>query len=159
MTLAIVDEPEPDVSPMSPAALQLMMEQNHDQAEEGHHRLRADVRELEQRVRAIESMQHAQALQLAKPTDITTLQFPARLVVALCAVCLGLGAGQYVMNARLEAKVITAMDATKSAMEANNRLWDERFSTFQKTLDSTRNRLELLQIEFNTYQKEAARRR
>src|SRR5690349_17144191 len=105
LTLVDVEAPEADVTPMSPQALQLMMEQNHEAAEEGHKRLRSDFRslesEVEQRMRSMERMIHAHDIELARPHDITKLQYPARFVVALAVISFGFGVGQYALNARL----------------------------------------------------------
>jgi len=120
-----------------------MVDQNHRMAEEGHHRLRTDWRALERRVESLEAARVAADVRFTKiestPGDVTKLQFPARFVAALCVICVGYGAGNYAISARLEANMMKAIEQQQAAFK------------------ELKNRVELSQIEMNTFKENLLR--
>lgn len=112
----------------------------------------SDVEQLEQRVLILERMMNTHTLQLATPMDVTKLQFTTRTVVAVVVMCVGLFAGQLGLNTRLESNVM-------NAITSNAKIQDERYVTMQKAIESLRNRVELSQIEFNTFKENLLRDR
>ena len=125
-----------------------MVDQNHRMAEEGHHRLRTDWRALERRVESLEAQTRASDVRFTKienspPPDVTKLQFTARTVVAIVVGCVGLAAGQIVLNTKLEANL-------KAQIEQNAKVQDERYSSQKSSTDELRKRFELLQFEFQS---------
>lgn len=68
-------------------------------------------------------------LQLATPMDVTKLQFTTRTVVAVVAMCVGLAAGQWGLNTRLETNLM-------SAIASNAKLQDERSATLKESISS-----------------------
>jgi hypothetical protein len=131
-----------------------MVQQNDDKHEAGHHRLRIDWRSLEQRVVILEAARSAADLRFTKiettPTDVTKLQFSSRTVVSVVGICVALAAAQWGLNTRLESNV-------KAMIEQNSRVQDERYASMQKTIDGLKNRVELSQIELNTFKENLLR--
>lgn len=74
-------------------------------------------------------MMATHTLQLATPVDVTKLQFTTRTVVAVVVMCLGLAAGQWGLNTRLESNVM-------NAIAANAKLQDERSTTLKDSIAS-----------------------
>lgn len=68
-------------------------------------------------------------LQLATPMDVTKLQFTTRTVVAVVVMCVGLAAGQWGLNTRLEANLM-------GAIASNAKLQDERSSALKESISS-----------------------
>jgi hypothetical protein len=131
-----------------------MVQQNDDKHEAGHHRLRTDYRALEQRVVMLEAARVAGEMRFTKiestPPDVTKLQFSPRTVVAIVGACVALAAGQWGLNTRLEGNV-------KAMIDQNSRVQDERYASMQKTIDGLKNRMELSQIELNTFKENLLR--
>jgi hypothetical protein len=107
---------------------------------------------LEQRVLALERMTHTHALQLARPTDVTQLQFTTRTVVAIVVSVVGLAAAQWGLNANLEAKVMTALTQ-------NSKLQEERYQSQRDATDELRKRIEMMRIEFQAFKETSLRER
>lgn len=124
-----------------------MVDQNHRMAEEGHHRLRTDWRQLERRVETLEAATRVADVRFTKientPQDVTKLQFGARTVVTIVVACAGLAVGQITLNAKLEANL-------KAQIEQNAKIQDERYNLQKSSQDELRKRFELLQFEFGS---------
>ena len=131
-----------------------MVDQNHRMAEEGHHRLRTDWRQLERRVESLEAAARAADVRFTKiettPADVAKLHFSPRTVVSIVGVCVALAAGQWGLNTRLEANV-------KAMIEQNSKVQDERYASMQKTIDQLKNRVELSQIELTSFKENLLR--
>jgi len=140
----------PTVAGMSAAALRDMatgIDQKHDAA---HTRLRGDLVDLENRLQAVERMQHSHALKLAVPPDITALSFSTRTVIAIVVSVVGLAAAQWRLNANLEASVM--------AMIAQNaKVQEERYLSQKDATDELRKRIEMMRIEFQTFKETTIR--
>ncbi len=103
---------------MNVDVLAQMVQQNDEKADDGHHRLRTDFRNLEARVLSLEACRTANDVrftQLAKtPIDVSSLTFPARVVLGAIAVCLTIAGSNWYVAASVQSK----MDA-QSAMFSN----------------------------------------
>ncbi len=90
-----VDPDRADMTPLSPGALTQMLEQYHEQADEGHARLRESVNKLELQVSTIAAAQAEMRLALLKAAtpDLTSLRLSPSTLVAILAVVFSLAGG------------------------------------------------------------------
>lgn len=91
-----IDRPVAKVTPiLPPGALQQMIEQTDEKHEEGHHRLRQSIRELEQRFAVLAATQAEMRLALLKAAtpDVTSLRLTPSTVLAIIMFVVSLGGG------------------------------------------------------------------
>jgi len=128
-----------------------MIQTIDDKHEEAHGRLRQDYRSMERRIVALETAKVATELHLtridATPPDITKMQFSTRTVIAIVGACVGLAAGQWALNAKLESNLTEKIE---NKMEKSSKVQDERYNSQKASTDELRKRFELLQFEFGS---------
>ena len=105
------------MSPLTVGALDQKIEQNDEKHEEGHRRLRTDVRAIERRLDDIDKLGSATNLRLTRiestPMDVTKLQFGTKTVIAIVVAAATIVIGQITMNATLKPDVLAMNTTTK----------------------------------------------
>ncbi len=140
-------------------ALFQMAEQNHEQSEEGHHRLRTDLRGMDLKLDSITkevSELRGKFILFAggeRSTDVSKLRWTARDVLAIVAICLsvagGMWASTYGMRSDIR-NIMTRMDSASEALKLSVSLAEERAAALKDSIDSIKRRQELQQYEIQS---------
>jgi len=127
----------------STGVLYQMVTQNHDQSEEGHKRLRNDLRDLEKQVDALDASTSALAVRVLKleqaPVNVDKVAFSGRQLIAIVSACVVLAAGMW----RLQ----VAIDLVGTAVTNAAKLQDERNDTIKEELKQQKAALEMRRVE------------
>lgn len=137
---------------MSIGTLHQMVQQNHTDAEDGHKRLRGDVRDVEQRLLALERMQQTHTLQIAKPTEVGNLRVPLPMVATIVAGFLMLGAGMWAFRS----DVLTRLDNNERDRVSTARTNEMQYQNMKERMDSFERQMRLQYAEFQTFRTEMA---
>jgi hypothetical protein len=136
--------------------LRQMVDQNHQQAEDGHGRLRSDVRDIVERLENIEDRigkvcgrvaMMEQTIQ--QPVDLSRVTMTPKIVGGIIAACIGMYASVWGANWGLRENVATVL----TRMESRDKLDDERHAVILKTIDDMKKRQELAEIEIRNLAK------
>ena len=138
----------------TPGVLLQMVTQNDEKHEQGHHRLRTDYRELEDRVLALEETITTQASTIdsfrERRTDVSQITFSPSVVLAIITIILSVAGGMWASTYGLRSDVrdiLTHMAAQKDQDVTTARLQEERANNFRDSIEAMKRRQELQQYE------------
>jgi hypothetical protein len=143
--------------PRESAVFQLVRA-NHEQAEQGHKRLREDVRDQDERLAKVEKLlgEHSYKLQTLAVTspDLSKTRLSAGTVVVLLVAVAGIIAGQVTTTWGVKSDM---RDIT-TQLNLLQKLQDERSVTMNQKTDGIDKKQELLRIQVDDLRKEFDRR-
>lgn len=161
MTLTTLDLP-PDQVPdrlvrmtqPSIGLLRQMIEQNDEKHEDGHHRLRTDLRAVEHRLDQLNDKLIALTLtterRSATPVDLAKVTLTPRLAAVVLGVFASTFGAMWAATYSLRSDVRDLLTTTSLQAEttrASFKLQDERMSTLRESVDAMKRRVELQQYE------------
>lgn len=141
-----------------------MVQRNDEKHEEGHARLRGDLRSLESRIVSLETARAETGAQMrvlestvkrmaTDPTDVTRLKFSPSIVVSILVACLTVAGGMWGSTYGLRSDVrdiLTQMAANKSLDASNAKLIEERAAALNRTIDMIEKKQELQRLELQS---------
>lgn len=131
-----------------------LVDEKHDQ---GHSRLRHDLRELERELEQVRrecSAMRDKVTALAVPPDASKLRFPLPLVILIVGGFLTLGAG--IWSFRID--VLNQLAQAQVRSENNARLMDQMYAQLKDQIKTLDQQQRLQYAEFQTFRQEMARR-
>lgn len=151
---------ERDVSSMAKSSRESpvfqLVRANHEEAEKGHHRLRVDLREHEERLIVVERMlsEHGASLAALKSAtpELSKSTLSAGSTLKLFVAALAIVVGQLATTWGLRSDIrdiTTQMNAQRMAQQANQQLQDERAARQDSKTDAIDKKQELLRIKFD----------
>jgi len=151
-------------NPRESAVFQLVRS-NHEQAEQGHKRLREDYREIEERLVKVENLigEHTYtigALKTASP-DLSRMTLTPGIVVGIITAVVSIVAGQVASTWGIRSDVrdiTTKMSLQADAEASRQKLQDERSATLNAKTDGIDKKQEMLRIQVDDLRKEFDRR-
>jgi hypothetical protein len=146
--------------PLTLGALQQVVQQNDEKNEDAHKRLRADLRDAEERIHELEKELRGHndrigRLTDAPPPDVTTLRFPLPIVIGIAVGFMTIGGGILKSQAdlsNLRAEVINRLDST--SRESSNSI-----QNLKETIIRLDQQQRLQYAEFQTFRQEMASKR
>lgn len=134
----------------STAMLLQMVTQNHQTAEEGHRRLREDLREMEKEIDKLVARQEAAAKlhdELSAkfsrfestPLNVDKVTFSGRQLAVIVGACLSIAVGMWSLK--------VSVDGVQGEIKSTAKLQDERNATTNQALDQLRANLEMRRVE------------
>lgn len=136
------------VSPLNPDVLFKMLEQTDQKSEEGHHRLREDLRALEARIGHIESCQSEVRTKLTKleaPQDLTKSVIPTKLWLAMLMLAI------MIVGAAYSVKSDVRDIATQQT--AQTKLDDSRSDTLRDSVAELKRMQEMQRVQLESLTK------
>ncbi len=161
----IAEYVEPKEEP-TPRLLRQMVVQNRNLADSGHRRHSDRLRLAEDRLLSIENkaashdIKHAQFEELFKrPVEATAIRFDAKLVMAICAICVSIVGGQrwaasdlkeQIAAGSTETKLINAkIDAMKQHNDDEMKLQESTNATVQRELTRIGGQVTMIDTKLN----------
>ena len=158
---------------MTPEALRQMAEQIDEKHEEGHGRLRRDIRVLEQDMATVRSMMathgarmdgldHALVRVSTAPTEISRIHFTPGIVASIVTVCLAISGGMWASTYGLRSDVrdiLTQQNEQQKVDVANATLNAERAAMLRQTVDMIEKKQELQRLEIQSLRETILRQR
>lgn len=127
-----------------------MIQQNHEQSEAGHARLRGDWREHEARLSSLEATINGHALKFERmetaakaPVDILRIGLSLKLALAIAGAVLSMGAAAWSSAAWVKSDV-KDLRTDLNTQQAINKEWHD---AIVKSIDELRKRQELTELE------------
>jgi hypothetical protein len=138
-------------------ALQQMAEQHYEVLEAGHHRLRADFRDMERRLDTLDDAQAKMAVHVTqldtKPIQATELHFTPAVVLTIVSLSLSIAGGMWASTYGLRSDVrdiLTSMAASANMERVTTKLNDERAQQTAKTIETIDKKLELQRLKIES---------
>lgn len=148
LTLPVM-APNPSVS-----AVMELVQRNHQDAEDGHSRLRGDVRDIESRLDSMEkahaALRHRFERLEMQPVDLDKLKIPPSMIATIIGVCLLVVGANYALDRGLKADI--ADISNRLTLQQQNdvsyqKLVEERSSGLRDAMSDIKKKQELQQIQ------------
>ena len=111
------------MSPLSAGALDQKIEQNDEKHEDGHRRLRTDIRHLERRLDELEKIGSATNVRIIRlettPVDVTKLKFTTNTVIAIVIAAATVIASQITSSRSMKDDLLTSQKSSNDSMKAD----------------------------------------
>lgn len=155
VSLSALAYAEGPVTPLNADVLLEMLRQSDEKHEDGHHRLRTDIRLIESRLEKLEQGLNDQRTTFASlpppsaPVEITRLRFPATVVFTMIVGCLGVG---FTIYASTQA-ILTRMETQKVENDTANQVQNANIARMREIMDDFKKGQELQRIQIESVAK------
>ena len=132
----------------TPALIWQAVQQNHEQTEQGHGRLRTSIREAEARIdtvdKCVSRLEAAVSRLETKQVDASSLIFSTQAVVGIVVMVVGIVGGSYAVNygARSDIRdILTRQNAKEELDRATVRVQEDRIKNMNDAIETLQREL------------------